>query len=583
MAPESRPLNLRLAALAAALMAAPAALAQIAPPPAVETATMPTDVFAIGALEPSEGALPATLWAKSAPQTLDYLLARAPARPASPAIGEALRRILLSPGAKPAGADASLGGRKLVALARAGYGAEARNIASLATSGRNDAFVAEAEAIASLLEGDAEDACRRSAAQGPGRDTHFWLRLRAFCYARAGEIDAFDLTLNLLRESGGASQTDETYFLALATKTPPKMALPVEDALQLATARAAGLPLAPEDLANADAGVVKAVALDANAEPALRLRASIEAVAMGAADASLTRRLFEAQRFEVAELGSAVEIAAARPGDLVADALLFQSIAEMHAPEFVRDKAARIALALGRADSFARAYALSALYAVDIEALEGVLVTPAEASAFALARMIAGDSVGAGAWLTAMIGLNDSVSALPEDLGAQFIDRVGQLALLDPQTAAMVARRGGVSLLTDEPAFGARYPRYDDPSTTARILEAAFDAVADGKAGQAGLAALAASAGGSTEGGEVETVIVRQGFEVAGMPELARRQVFERAMIAAFADATPPPLTPGAPSASDAPAAGAPASATAPTPAGASGGLTPRIKPPKSL
>ncbi|MEZ5892848.1 MAG: hypothetical protein R3C58_06845, partial [Parvularculaceae bacterium] len=165
------------------------ATAQVAAPGVVETAQLPTDAFTIGAIEPAEGALPPTLWDKSSPQTLDYLLAHAPSRPASPSIGEALRRILLSPGARPAGADASLGGKRLLALARAGFADEAREISSLATAGRGDLYVAEADATVSLLNGEDDAACRRSAGLTSGREAPFWVRLRAFCYARAGELD----------------------------------------------------------------------------------------------------------------------------------------------------------------------------------------------------------------------------------------------------------------------------------------------------------------------------------------------------------------------------------------------------------
>ncbi|MCK5748538.1 MAG: hypothetical protein KAH44_20140, partial [Oricola sp.] len=78
-------------------------------------------------------------------------------------------------------------------------------------------------------------------------------------------------------------------------------------------------------------------------------------------------------------------------------------------------------------------------------------------------------------------------------------------------------------------------PAYEDPAVRARILEAAFDAVGGDKVGQAGLAALAASAGSSSASGEVEAVVVSEGLRAAGMPELRRRNAFERAWSASFA------------------------------------------------
>ena len=566
--------KLRLAAGVAlfAGVCVPLAVAQIAAPEAVETAQLPTDAFAIGAIEASEGALPPSLWEKSDPQTLDFLLTYAPTRPASPSLGEALRRTLLSPGAKPAGADASLGGKKILALARAGLISEARDIASLATSGRSDMTFAEANATIALLNGDSDGACRRGASLNGGREAIFWVKLRAFCYARAGEIDAFDLTMNLLRERGALSATDETLLLATAAGAPPKTVPIVETPLQYAAAKATGIALNPAHLAaGAEGGVVAAVAADAGADPALRIEAAELLLAMGVADAGALTGLFNGLEFDIAEIAAAIDTAAAKPNDPLTDALVYQSIAAMTAPEFIRDKAQRISAALGRADSFHRAYALSHLYADEIVALEGVIVAPSEASNFALARMAAGDSIGAGRWLSAMIGANETVAALPEDLAVAFIDRVNLLALLDPQTASRIARAAGVSLLSDEPTLSSTVPALDDPAVTARVLQAAFDAVAGDKVGQAGLAALAASAGRGGARGEVEAVVVSEGLNAAGMPELRRRHAFERAWASTFAGTAPSV-------AAETPGGATPATATALE----EGGLIPRLKPPRS-
>jgi hypothetical protein len=548
----------------------PLAVAQIAAPEAVETAQLPTDAFAIGAIEASEGALPTSLWEKSDPQTLDFLLSHAPLRPASPSLGEALRRTLLSPGVKPAGADASLGGKKLLALARAGFVSEARDIASLATSGRSDMAFAEADATIALLNGDSDGACRRGASLNGGREAIFWVKLRAFCYARAGEIDAFDLTMNLLRERGALSATDEALLLATAAGEPPKTVPVVETPLQYAASKATGIALNPAHLSRAEGGVVAAVEADSSADTALRIEAAELLLAMGVADTGALASLFNGLEFNVAQIAAASDAVAAKPNDPLTDALVYQSIAAMSAPDFIRDKAQRISSALGRADSFHRAYALSLLYADEIVALEGVLVTPSEAANFALARMAAGDSVGAGRWLSAMIGVNETVAALPEDLGGAFIDRVNLLALLDPQTATRIARAAGVSLLSDEPALSSAVPALDDPAVTARVLQAAFDAVAGDKIGQAGLAALAASAGRGGVRGEVEAVVVSEGLDAAGMPELRRRHAFERAWASTF----PPP---GAALVGETPGGATPAAT-----AQEEGGLIPRLKPPRN-
>jgi len=540
------------------------AAAQVTLPDAVETEPLVRDAFSSGTLDRAGGALPPTLWRGADPQILEYLLAQLPARLPAPSLGEAMKRTLLSPGSAPDAAAPSLGGKKLLALARAGFVDDARTVASLSTVGRGDPWTGQAEAVADLLDGDIVAACRRNANLKSGRDEIFWVKLRVLCYAQAGEGDAADLTLNILREQAGFSGVDEAYLTAAATGAAPKTPPAAETALQYAIAKKMGVPLAPGLLGRADGGVLVAIARDGGLDMATRIDAAERAAAMGVMAIDVLAGIMNSANFDVTQISNAAVAAIERRRDPLTDALLYQSIQEMNAPEFIRDKAQRIAAALGVAGSFYRAYALSILYADEINALEGVIISPEEAVRFATARMAIGDSVGAGQWLSAMVGLNQSVSALPEPLAMTFIDRVNLLAVLDPQTAARVARAAGVSLLSDEPAYKRTEKGHDDTVLMARILEAAFDAAVEGKAGQAGLAALAAANGSAASGGEIETVVITQSLRAAGMPELSRRHQFEQAWAASF---TPPSLeTSGAGS---------------PQVGGGEddGGLSPRVKP----
>lgn len=546
-----------------------AALAQVALPDTVEITPLATDAFSTGTLDRAGGALPATLWRDSDPQKLDFLLGQAPSRPAAPSLGEAMKRTLLSPGAGPEGAAPSLGGKKLLALARAGFIDEARTVESISSAARDDAWTEQAVAVIDLLTDDTAAACQRSAGLSSGRDEIFWVKLRVFCYAQAGERDAADLTLKILRERGAVTANDDQYLNASATGAAPKTPLPIVTALQYAIGKSFGAPIAPGLLANADGGVLVAVARDASLATATRISAAEQAVAMGVMDAGVLAGIIRSASFEVSEIGNAPAIARERASDPLMDALLFQSVQEMTAPEFIRDKAQRIALSLDLADSFHRAYALSVLYADEIAALEGVILSPEEAARFAVARMAVGDSVGASRWLAAMIGANESVAALPEPQAMAFIERVNLLAVLDPQSAARIARGAGVSLLSEEPNFVPVAKGHADAATMARILEAAFDAVGDEKAGQAGLAALAAS-NGSAAGGEIEAVVVKQSLSAAGLGALRRRHDFEHAWSAMFAQPQTGVLSPAS------------ASETSPEPQQAAeeeGGITPRLKP----
>ncbi|MEM9495565.1 MAG: hypothetical protein AAGA09_06140 [Pseudomonadota bacterium] len=515
--------------------------APLAAPTAVETTTLAQDAFSTGTLSAANGALPRDLWRGADTETLEYLLLHAPARPTTPAIGEALRRVLLSPGAAPEAAAPSLGGKKLLALSRAGFVEEANTVASLSNGGRGDPWTGQALAISDLLKDDVARACQRNANLSSGRDELFWVKLRVLCYAEAGERDAADLTFNILREQGSLSASEETLLSSLASGGAPKTPVATGSILEYVVARRLKLPMAPGLLENAEGGVLVAVARDAGANLATRLGAAREAVAMGVMEARELTSLMDSASFDVAEIGDAVTAALARPVDPMTDALLYQSVKAMAAPEFLRDKAQRISLALGLADRFPRAYALSLLYADEIASLEGAIVSAEEAERFAVARMAVGDAVGAGQWLLAMIGESGSLSALPQPQAMAFIDRVNLLAALDPQTAAQIARTAGVSLIAAESAV------YDDragranPARTAAILKAAFDAAVDAISGQAALAALAAAGPGDANDGagesgvgEINDVVVEQGLKIAGMSELLRRNKFERAWSSSF-------------------------------------------------
>lgn len=529
--------RVRLAAFAMSGIAGAAltaAVAQVALPEAVETAPLSTDAFSTGTLERADGALPSTLWEGSEAQTLEYLLAQMPSRPAAPSLGETLKRVLLSPGPGPQGAAASLGGKKLLALARAGFVDEARTVSSLSTAARNDPWTGQTEAVADLLSGDIAGACRRNANLSSGRDDLFWVKLRVLCYAKAGETDAADLTYGILRDQGALDDSDAIFLTAALTESTPKTPPATRTALHYAIAQDLGLPFSPGLLDDADAGVLVAVARNADIDTATRIAAAERAIAMGVMASAELSSIFQSAEFDLAEIGNAPVAAIERAGDPLTDALLYQSIDEMAAPEFLRDKAQRIALALSLADSFPRAYALSLLYADEIGALEGAIVAPDEAARFASARMAVGDSVGAGQWLSAMLGVNGGVSALPEPQAMAFIEQVNLLSVLDPQTAAQIARVAGVSLLGENAVAGPPAGHHDN-ATTAQIAETAFDAAINGKLGQAGLAALAASAGDGP-GNEVVAVVIDQSLRVAGLSQLQRRYAFESAWASKFAN-----------------------------------------------
>ncbi|MEM9170941.1 MAG: hypothetical protein AAGC56_14970, partial [Pseudomonadota bacterium] len=428
----------------------------------VERTELARDAFSTGLYGAERGALPADLWAGADPALLADLLDAAPARPGSPAVGALMARSLLADGRAPQSASADavvdLSGKKLAALARAGFVDEARTIATFSTAPKNAPAVAQALAEIDLLSNDLAGACGRGARLTAGRDGLYWLKLRVLCYAAAGEVDAADLTLGLLRERGVLSEADDAYLGSAATGVAPGPGLAPQNGLQLAALRRLGAAPSVEALAGAGGGVVRSLADDAEVDPALRLAAVREAAAMGVAEPAAVSEVFsaaaDAADFDVAAEAGAAEALADAPDDPMTDVLVRRAVAGMAEPAFMRDRARLIAGALGVADDFPRFAALAALYEPEIVALDGALVAPSEAGRFALARMARGDAAAAGRWLNAMLN-GQGAAALDDETALEFVELASLYRELDAPAAARLSDVAGVALTPREARTGA--------------------------------------------------------------------------------------------------------------------------------
>ena len=533
--------------------------AQIALPQTVETQSLTRDAFETGILNARSGALPESLWQGSDGKTVAYLLDRVPARPQLPAISIALRRILLSSGDGPRDINGArypeLGGKKLLSLVRAGFTEEARTIASLSDADRNDPNVGQALALADLLDDNINGACARGASIDRDRSAAFWVKLRAFCYGVAGERDAADLTVSVLRERGDLNVREESYFAALVTGTLPKTLFEPHAALELAIVRHLQMPIATTLLKGANGGVVKALAADDSLDAETRILAARRAVAMGLMTGTdYGAVLMNAPIGELSEDRIAVAVSN-QPGAPMTDAILYQQIQALDAPAFLRDRAALIATALatGAPDNgtgFDHSFTVHVLYAPAVGALEGALLPADQIAHFARARMAVGDGEGAARWLLAMKG-DEPLTALGDNLGAEFLGLANLLAKFDPSNGAMVAASADIGLEDagqDVTAKGTGPNKADltqnnqaeNRFETARITEAVVDAAlgepADGgsvrrKAGQAALAALVFANDPATEADPVRTVLMEQAWRVAGLEDVRRQVAFQSAWV----------------------------------------------------
>ncbi|MEZ5922456.1 MAG: hypothetical protein R3C60_14055 [Parvularculaceae bacterium] len=489
---------------------APQPLVPLAP---IEQAPLAKSVFATGVLDKSSGALPDKLWRGADAELLKTLIEKAPARPAAPSINAALRLVLESAGDPPVGSSAELGGAKLMALARAGFADDARTIESLSTGDKGEPTILEALAVADLLRNDPVGACEKNQRIAGALNDVEAVKLRVFCYARANELDAAELALSVLRDRGDLSETDVAILTPLTAGGALQRPVAPIDAIHYAALRAMNISLTPDLLGAADAGVLAAIANNAEASVELRLEAARRAAAMGALDGAALRTLFGSVSIDVATVSNADALLRLQLDDVSTLAAAFQNVASKSAPEFIRDRAVMIADVINRSQGFSRKYAASLLFADDITTLEGAIVNPTEAQAFALARLMVGDAAGAERWLS-NAAEGDNLPAL-----------AGYLSLLDSAASARIAAALGVA--PAKPKFISGVGVTHD-AALGDIVAAALGAASTGSEGQSALAAVAASTA-AAKGDGVARAIVKSGLANAGLESLARRWAFETA------------------------------------------------------
>jgi hypothetical protein len=179
-----------LIAAVAALITAPAA-AQVE----VTTLAAP-DYFSLG---DRDSGLPADLWRGTSPMLARETIPLIGRKPLSPAAAALARRALGAGVAGPEGAgrDPDVAAARVQTLLALGDARTAWAATERAPGLAANADLAQAAAEAALVVGQDEAACRVSDQLSVGRGEVYWLRLRAFCQARAGQTDAAQLTFTL--------------------------------------------------------------------------------------------------------------------------------------------------------------------------------------------------------------------------------------------------------------------------------------------------------------------------------------------------------------------------------------------------
>lgn len=182
-----------LIAAAFALLAAPVG-AQVE-----VTSLAAPDYFSLG---DRETGLPVDLWRGTSPAMTRDVIPQIGRKPLSPAFAGLAVRLLAAGvnGPEDVGRDPDVAAARIQALLALGDPRSAWAAAERAPAAAGNLNLAQAVAETALIAGQEGVACRLSEQLTVGRGEPYWLRLRAYCQAAAGQTDAAQLTFTLAND-----------------------------------------------------------------------------------------------------------------------------------------------------------------------------------------------------------------------------------------------------------------------------------------------------------------------------------------------------------------------------------------------
>ena len=204
------------------------------------------EVERLDALDPMEVSLPQAgldnrLWRGTGRDQAVAVLARLPGPDEgqynSEVLAAAARSVLMSGGQPPAGGrgDADLARLRVERLLAAGGAGDAFDLLERTPGINRIPALARWHADLGFALGETDRACRTADALIEGRDTAYWLRVRACCLVLQGQAAAAELTAELARSQSEDDGFDARLFaLTLGTEAD---AGPAETALQWAMSR----------------------------------------------------------------------------------------------------------------------------------------------------------------------------------------------------------------------------------------------------------------------------------------------------------------------------------------------------------
>ncbi len=225
----------------------------------------PVQIQTLGQIEPfqvgARAGIPFAMhpgqWRGTDAQTVANLMSDLPETGASSLLNRLAASVLMSPSDPPPNSanHTALASLRLASVYRLGLLDAVIDLAERSPGGLSDPENAAIATRAFLALGQDSNACETAMRLQNGRDAVFWLKVRAFCFAREERRAAAELTADLALE---ADPNDVDFLLALNRMLDKDMtpARPI-NALELAMARFAGAPI---DLSDAPFALHSAMA-----------------------------------------------------------------------------------------------------------------------------------------------------------------------------------------------------------------------------------------------------------------------------------------------------------------------------------
>ena len=287
----------------------------------------------IGLLGSADGGLGRNIWQQTSRLRAEQMLKRAPLATPVASVRALGRQLVLTTADAPVGdAPAAFLSVRLRALLDAGMLRDAGALAAQATP-KDDPELARLVADSILLAGRTSDVC------GPATNTRlenserFWIKLRAFCYAMAGDLGALDLTRAVLQAQKMDNRGFEMLlddYVSHRNSVPARVSEP--DSVDVFLLQKVALPVDPGWSQHMGMPLSVIAMRDTKNSAEERLEAAEEAAPAGAATVVDLAEVADAQIFTPEQLSSAESEASTLPF-LAGQALLRQAARNASDPE----------------------------------------------------------------------------------------------------------------------------------------------------------------------------------------------------------------------------------------------------------